>query len=254
MEHREHKLVLQIASMLRVIFQTIPIALTIAITSLALPVHQATAALYESYETGNGSSAGLYSPSIWVAQTFIASANHSIKYVQLYGEREASLTSGTITVAIRATDVNGHPTGPDLTAASEAVTTIPTSYNWFTIYLPTCGVTADTRYAVVVRISNAANGSEFWWSGDTVKGYPGGAGLDSADGGASWMDGGLDLLFRVYGDASAASVQTGSPLTTGSCLNTRTPMEKDLPAASKTYLITTITTILTSPLAPRSRA
>jgi hypothetical protein len=186
--------------------------LAASLAVLAVTAPYATAAtLFENYQTSDGSAVGPASPSQWVAQTFTATSNHTIRYVQLRGYRETSLTTGTITVSIRATDANGYPVGPDLTAASEVVTTIPYTAGWFTINLPIIAVTAGTRYALVVRISNAAYGSEFWWSGDTVKGYPDGAGFDSVNGGTSWTPGGLDLLFNIFGDATSASVQTRAP-------------------------------------------
>jgi hypothetical protein len=186
-------------------------ALAISLALLAVPSGEAEAALFENYQYGDGVDAGLYSPSVWVAQTFTASSNHTVKYVQLYGKRDTDLTTGTITVSLKATGIDGAPTGPDLTAASEVVTTIPYNYGWFTIHLPTIAVTAGSKYAIVVRISDATNSAEFLWSGDTVKGYLDGAGFDSTTGGDSWVNGNIDLMFNVYGDATAASVQTGAP-------------------------------------------
>jgi hypothetical protein len=193
------------------IFKVVFAALAIPLALMVLPSEEAKAALFENYQTSNGVDAGLYSPSVWVAQTFTASSNHTVKYIQLYGMRDTSLTTGTITVSLRATGSDGAPTGPDLTAASEVVTTIPYNYGWFTIYLPTIAVTAGTKYAIVVRISDATNSAEFFWSGDTVKGYLDGAGFDSTTGGASWVNGNIDLMFNVFGDATDAMVQTGSP-------------------------------------------
>ncbi|NVN92509.1 MAG: hypothetical protein HXX11_18195 [Desulfuromonadales bacterium] len=198
-------------TLIRFAFRLILVTLILSIAVLVLPLRTATAALFENYQIGNGQDAGLSSPNVWLAQTFTASSNHTVKYVQLYGERDASLTTGSITVSIRATDTEGQPAGADLTAASEVVTTIPINYGWFTIYLPTCSLVSGARYAIVVRISNASASAGFYWSGDTVKAYPTGAGFNSVNGGSSWIDGGIDLMFTIYGDATVATAQTAAP-------------------------------------------
>jgi hypothetical protein len=186
-------------------------ALAIPLALMVLPSREAQAALFENYQTGDGSSDAIDS-SIWLAQTFTASANHSVKYVRLYLTRETSLAAGTITVSVKATDLSGNPTGSDLTSASEAVTTVSYTSGWYTIYLPTCALISGTRYAIVVRASNAVSGSEIWWSGDPiVKGYADGEAVVSSNGGSSWQKANNDYLFEVYGDATASMVQTSAP-------------------------------------------
>lgn len=198
-------------TLIRFTFRPILVTLILSIATQLLQLRPSAAALFENYQTGNGTDVGLSSPNNWEAQTFTASSNHTVKYVQLYGKRDSGLSTGSITVSIRATDAEGAPAGPDLATASEAVTTIPSTYGWFTIYLPTCSLVSGARYAIVVRISDATSSAGFYWSGDTVKAYPTGAGFDSINGGASWIDGGIDLMFTIYGDATTATAQTAAP-------------------------------------------
>ena len=198
-------------TLIRLTFRPVLVTLILSIATQLLQLRPSAAALFENYQTGNGVDVGLSSQNNWEAQTFTASSNHTVKYVQLYGKRDTSLTTGTVTVSIRATDAEGAPAGPDLTTASEAVTTIPYNYGWFTIYLPTCSLVSGARYAIVVRISDATESAEFYWSGDTVKAYPTGAGFDSTNGGTSWIDGGIDLMFTINGDATTSTAQTAAP-------------------------------------------
>jgi hypothetical protein len=211
-QRQENSKEVAMATQVKSIGEATSVVVAVVLTTLVLALSSsADAAIFETYQTGDGVDVGMDSPNVWIAQTFVASSNHTVKFVQLFGKRETSLTTGTITVSIKATDGDGFPTGPDLTSASEVVTTVPYNYGWFTVYLPTCALISGTRYAVVVRASNVSNGSEVWWSGDSVRAYPTGVGLNSLNGGSSWTDAFIDLMFIINGDATEASVQTGSP-------------------------------------------
>ena len=80
--------------------------------------------LYENYNTGDDAALGIYG-AIWAAQTFtVGAAGHTITSVKLLLYRYGS--PGTVTVSIRATDGNGHPTGSDLTSGTTDGNTLPT--------------------------------------------------------------------------------------------------------------------------------
>jgi hypothetical protein len=81
------------------------------------------ASIYEYYNTGDTSVASIYGD-IWDAQTFTPSVAHTITSVKLKLYRIGN-GPGTITVGIRATDVDGLPTGSDLCSGTTDGNSLP---------------------------------------------------------------------------------------------------------------------------------
>jgi len=86
----------------------------------------------------------------WFGQTFTAVNGYEISRVDIHAGKGVGDDVGTVTVAIYATDVNGHPTGSVLVSGSIANADIPETADWVTCnfsspYLFTGGV----KYAVV---------------------------------------------------------------------------------------------------------
>jgi hypothetical protein len=158
--------------------------------------------LYESYnDNSDDTSSGYYSV-FWVAQTFLTTIEHTISAVKL----KLTLVRGggiqqPIIISIRATDVNGHPSGPDLTSTSIDGTMI-TATDWYNIALPELSISKNTMYAIVVRsptatITNYSN----WRSNSSSSTYSNGKYENSIDSGVTWIASStLDFQFEIWGN------------------------------------------------------
>lgn len=145
------------------------------------------ATLYEYYNTGDGSQELVYGEN-WTGQTFTPSIAHKITSVKLKLWRYAS--PGTITVSIRETDGEGHPTSGDLCSGTTDGNTLPTGspYEWREITLGVgYDLDADTKYAIVIRAPGGSPANVAYWRcdiGDAT--YLGGNREVSSNSGSSW--------------------------------------------------------------------
>lgn len=173
----------------------------------------ANSQLYEYYITGYDTDQPIGS-STWGAQTFtVGIVSHTITSVKLNVYKDGN--PGTITVSIKAVDINGKPTGNDLTSGTYDGNSL-TGYpgQWITINLTEYVLSASTMYAIVIR----SNGNYFRlqvdWSSPS---YSGGAYQHSTNSGVSWttLTTG-DFLFEVYGNLPTISITiTSSPTGSG---------------------------------------
>jgi hypothetical protein len=158
--------------------------------------------LYEYYNTGDDSSVSVWGVQ-WFAQSFtVGSSPHTVAQVKLMLWRTGS--PGTITVSIRATDANGYPTGSDLTVGTLDGNSLTTSSSgaWYTItFSQEITLSANTKYAIVVRAPSATSGNYVNWRLDsTSPTYAGGTYMVSGDSGASWSAPyNYDFMFEVWG-------------------------------------------------------
>ncbi len=170
-----------------------------ALTIPALPDKtRRSALLYEKYQAGDDGESVIYDVN-WVAQTFTPSANHTCNYVGLRIGR-TGVGQGTITVSIKATDGAGKPTGADLASATldaDAMMNAPASMIPFLLGAGVA-LTASTKYAIVVRVSNGDVTRFLKWRHDgTSPTYTGGSKAYSTDGGSTWtLDTNTDFLFE----------------------------------------------------------
>ena len=160
------------------------------------------ATLYEYYNTGDDSRAPFYGER-WRAQTFTPATAHKITSVKLKLYRLGS--PGTITVGIRATDADGHPTGADLCSGTTNGNTLPTGspYEWREITLGAgYDLSADVKYAIVVRALDGDGDNLIYWQLDsTDPTYPGGNYEYSNTGGSSWTSRtDFDFMFEDWGE------------------------------------------------------
>jgi len=161
--------------------------------------------LYEYYNEGDDGDSAL-GGDIWTAQTFTPTTEHKITSVKLKLYRLGS--PGTIIVSIKATDGNGHPTGNDLCSGTTNGDTLPTDspYEWREITLGDGYLlSADTKYAIVVRALNGDVSNYIKWRFDTSSPtYTEGNYETSDDGGVSWSDSAsrflYDLMFEDWGE------------------------------------------------------
>jgi len=157
--------------------------------------------LYEYYNISDPALSGCYGD-FWQVQTFTPREAHTIKKVALRMYRLG--VPGTITVGIRATDVDGLPTGEDLCSGESNGDTLPTAYAGEDREI-TLGDGAalgeDTRYAIVSRalMGNASNYVRWRWAPTAC--YSRGQHTLSTAGGVTWeVDDPRDLIFFEYGE------------------------------------------------------
>lgn len=186
------------------------------------------ATLYEYYNTGDDHRISCYGID-WVAQTFTPATAHKITSVKLLLYRLGS--PGTITVGIRETDVEGHPTGDDLCSGTTNGNTLPTGspYEWREITLGDgYNLDADTKYAIVVRAVDGDTSNRLQWRWDeTSPTYAGGYVETSDDSGSTWESyTDADLMFEDWGEPlgvthELAGVAAGVASVSGATLLTR---------------------------------
>jgi hypothetical protein len=157
--------------------------------------------IYEYYNTGDAASSNVYGD-YWLAQTFtVGATGHTVTSVKLKLYRVGS--PGTVTVSIRATNVNGHPTGSDLTSGSidgNSLTTDSTGA-WYEIGLVPYLLSPNTKYGIVVRApsGNSGNAGKWRYNSSSLT-YSGGNYEESGNGGVLWSAIPLsDCMFEVWG-------------------------------------------------------
>jgi len=168
------------------------------------------ATLYEYYNTGDDGGTNINDAAKWMAQTFTPATAHKITSVKLKLYRVGS--PGTITVSIKATDENGHPTGADLCSGTTDGDTLTDSSpgEWREITLGAgYDLSADTKYAIVVRAANANTDNRFYWRLNTTGSYAGGNTEYSSNSGSSWTTyADYDYMFEDWGEPVTAPTVT----------------------------------------------
>lgn len=154
---------------------------------------------YEDYSSGDDTTIDDIYSGYWEAMTFTPSVSHILRGVKLSLLKEGT-PSETITVSIRATDVDGKPTGSDLCSSTLNSSALTSSAAWYEFSMGDgVSVSASTKYAIVFRM---ANGNGTSCVNSRVKGsgaYSGGQRVYSSDSGANWTTTSQDLMFVEYG-------------------------------------------------------
>lgn len=171
--------------------------------------------LYEYYITNDDSYVDVYG-ALWRGQTFTPAEAHTIKSVKLLLWRLS--TPGTLTVSIRATDVNGHPTGADLCSGTTNGNTLPTGspYEWREITFGAgADLSASVKYAIVVSAIGGTGTKKVEWQYDASNStYSGGCYEYSSNSGSTWSSiTTRDCMFEEWGDpalVAKTSSDTGS--------------------------------------------
>jgi len=174
------------------------------------------ATLYEYYNTGDTDKWSIYGVQ-WGAQTFTPSVAHKITSVKLKLYKLGS--PGTVTVGIRATDVNGHPTGADLCSGTTDGNTLPLypTFEWREIILGAgYDLVAGTKYAIVVRATGGIESDSVSWRLDyTSPTYAGGNFEYSGSSGAAWASADYDFMFEEWGEPPPVTPKTSSDTGSG---------------------------------------
>ena len=157
-------------------------------------------ALYEYYNINDPALASLWGD-FWQAQSFTPRSAHTVESVKLLMYRLGS--PGTVTVSVKATDVDGLPDGADLCDGTTDGDTLPVEYagEWREITLGAgAALSAGTKYAIVVRALTGDVDNYARWRHKSPAPYPRGAHVFSSDAGATWEeDTSRDMMFEEWG-------------------------------------------------------
>jgi hypothetical protein len=176
--------------------------------------------LKDYYDTGADSILAITNTTWWT-MNFTASSSYSFVSVGLLMYR-AGASTGTVTISIRAVDINNKPTGDVLAAGTFAGDTLTTDTagEWKEmVFVTPLAVTSTTKYAMQVYRSSAT--SAVYWKYDDGGAYSGGQAARSTDSGSSWtVFPTVDCMFRTY-SADASYIDSSATL----------PMVSDLTAS-----------------------
>jgi hypothetical protein len=204
-----------------------------AIWSFATQGTPPTTQRYEYYNTGDDLAYSEICGNLWwKAQTFTPTTTHKITKVKLKMYKMGNL--GTLNAGVRATDTNGHPTGQDLCSGTIDANTFTTDTNgqWYEIGLGGgCNLSANTKYAVVIRVPNCTYPNSVAWRFDGSSAtYSSGNIEITYDGGSSWTccaSYAWDFMFEEWGEPIGANQpptissvsDSPDPVTVGSAVN-----------------------------------
>ncbi len=167
--------------------------------------------LKDYYDTGADNDLGLTYATRW-AMNFTAGSSYSFVSVALLMYR-AGTSTGTVTVSIRAVDVNNKPTGDVLATGTFAGDTLTTNTagEWKEIVFTTpLAVTVNTKYEIQCYRSSSTN--SVLWKYNTTGAYTGGEALRSTNYGTSWtIYTEFDAMFRTYA-ADVAYIDSSATL------------------------------------------
>jgi len=156
--------------------------------------------LYEYYNISDAALASLEG-AFWQGQTLTPRAAHTVTSVKLLMYRHGS--PGTVTVAVKAVDGAGLPTGADLCSGTTSGDTLPVDYGgeWREVTLGAgAALSAATKYAIVVKAAAGDGNNYVRWRYKSPGPYPRGAHVFSSDGGTTWEeDTSRDLMFEEWG-------------------------------------------------------
>ncbi|MCK9569860.1 hypothetical protein M0R72_13030 [Candidatus Pacearchaeota archaeon] len=148
-----------------------------------------------SYESASGNRI--------IAQTFTPTYECLVSHVTLFLARQGS--PGTVTVSLRATDINGHATGPDLCSGTVNGNTLPLySANLYpsqVAMIGDCTVKPGTQYAIVISApsGDGSNHAYIWCNTTPENVYTGGTAEYSNNNGGDWTTDAADCWFEIWG-------------------------------------------------------
>jgi len=156
--------------------------------------------LYEYYNISDPALAACHDD-FWQSETFTPREAHTVTELKLRMYRLGS--PGTLTVSIKATDVDGKPTGADLADGTTDGDTLPLLYAGEERVITLgagAALSASTKYAIVVRALTGDNDNYVRWRHSATKVYPRGSHWFSSDAAVTWEeDTTRDMMFEEYG-------------------------------------------------------
>jgi len=187
-----------------------------ALLAMSIITNAEASTLDQYYNSGGdteetfGTSAGAK----WASQTFTPTAGNILDFAKFQIYRTGA--AHDVTVDLKATDVNGKPTGSALTTATISAASIGTSWSWAVATFTEYEMTADTKYALVLHC-NACTNSEYinWNTDESSPTYTGGNTGWSTDSGSTWtMYDSIDSMFETWTHSAAAATSTTATTTT----------------------------------------
>lgn len=124
----------------------------------------------------------------WEAHTFTPTLEFEATQVSLPMMKSATGDPGTVHVYIRATDIDGHPTGSDLAEGSFAGSDLGSvAFGWNTVpFVESVVLHAGEKYAVIVCAPDSGESAFVVWAYEEGNGYPTGNPEESVNGGVSF--------------------------------------------------------------------
>jgi len=159
-----------------------------------------------SYTSGDDALQDFYGAN-WIAQTFVTSTS-TINTTSVKIKIKRTGTPSTITIGIRAVDVNSKPTGSDLTSGNLDYTNLiaDAETSWIVLSLEDYTLSASTTYALVIREASGDASNKYQARIKTTGTYSDGNTLTSNDSGSTWTAGSSDILFNLYGDTETVAI------------------------------------------------
>ena len=162
------------------------------------------------YTTGDDSDADLSAATTWFCQTFTPNGDMWPRLVKVYVRCTSATLALTAYASIRATDVNGKPTGPDLIISDVQDCNFQASNTWVEFQMqgtpPTdVKLNSGTKYALILEFTSITLTKHLYWRYDgSSPTYTGGSYGASTDSGSTWtMDTSKDFMFEILGSGKA---------------------------------------------------
>lgn len=160
--------------------------------------------LYENFTTGDNTFFSIWGASLILAQTFTPQISHTLTEVKVLVSRAG--LPGTVNVSLRAVDVNGQPTGPDLSTGTfdgDLVGEGSGNQEWVTVAMTSLILLDGIEYALLMQTPSGTGTSKAtqWWI-NSSGGYPRGNTEWTTDGGNTWDAQGdaYDAMFEDRGN------------------------------------------------------
>ena len=176
----------------------------------------------------------------WSAQTFtVGATGHSITSIKVKLARVGN--PDTCAISIRAVDENGHPAGSDLTSTNFNGNILDNIYpEWYEFSVPEYTLSANTKYAIVLRAPSGNDLNKLWWYADTSDPtYTEGNYEMSPNSGSSWTAFNVvDFMFEIWGNTpptAPTSLILTAPIKVGGTLTATASGSTDADGDGITY-------------------
>jgi len=135
----------------------------------------------------------------WAAQTFTVPVGGYIIEGASINIRKVGSPPDILTVSIRATDSDGHPTGSDLTSGTISALSVSESECFIdVIFSSPCTLSSNTKYALVMYSTGESLSSFYSWWIRRSDVFPGGNLEQSVNSGSTWTSQPWDASFELY--------------------------------------------------------
>jgi hypothetical protein len=135
----------------------------------------------------------------WAAQTFTVPVVGYIIEGASINIRKVGSPPDALTVSIRATDSDGHPTGSDLTSGTISALSVNGSEGFIdVIFSSPCTLSSNTKYALVIYSTGESLSSFYSWWIRRSDVFPGGNLEQSVNSGSTWTSQPWDASFELY--------------------------------------------------------